>query len=413
MKQIVLLALLTLNSFVFADWMKITSAGNSYFNDIYIEGNVIYAVSQNTGVYRSTDGTASWQQLNSGLNNPQAIQCHQIVRTLSNLFVATVDGIYRSTDDGASWVKKSDGISLGSGATYLFCESVCEIIGVLYTGAYSGIYRSTNDGVSWNSTNITNVMHSWAKNFTLHNGIIFAARESINTPYAYRSTDNGLNWQALNNIGVPTITFLSEGNNLFTGTIHGAWLSTNNGANWVHRAAGLSPDPYNSSFVRANGTLVTSLKFGGSGMYKSTNDGVQWETFEEGLPFLSAIEEIIVHNNKILAATSAGIYERNISELTGVNQVSSLIPADYSLGQNYPNPFNPATKINFSLPKAGYVSVKVYDALGRLVNTVISEDLTAGIYEAEFDASRLTSGIYFYTMNAGGFTQTRRMVLVK
>lgn len=397
---------------VYSDWSKINSFPNAYVGDIFIAGNTVYAVSINSGVYRSTDGTASWQQLNNGLNNPQAIQCQQIIQAGSNLFTATVDGIYFSTDEGANWIRKSEGILHGSGATYIFTESIWEHNGVLFTGAYSGIFRSTNGGENWLTTNVTGLQHVWAKNFTVHDGIIFAARESINNPVGYKSTDDGLTWQNIT-FQYPTITFFSEPGKLFAGTIHGAWLSTNNGINWVNRSNGLSADPYNSSFLRINGTLVTSLKFGGSGIYRSFNDGVLWETWDQGLGFLSSIEEMVIFNNKILLATSNGIYERNISELTGITHVSSEIPWKFSLEQNYPNPFNPETNIKFSIAAKNNIKISVFDVTGKEISVLIDMQLEPGTYEINFDASALTSGIYFYRLEADNFSETKRMILVK
>ena len=89
------------------------------------------------------------------------------------------------------------------------------------------------------------------------------------------------------------------------------------------------------------------------------------------------------------------------------------LPTDYSLSQNYPNPFNPSTKIEFRIPKAGLVSLKIYDLLGREVKTLVSEEMQAGNYTISFDASSLSSGIYFYTLNTGEFISTKKMVLLK
>jgi hypothetical protein len=101
----------------------------------------------------------------------------------------------------------------------------------------------------------------------------------------------------------------------------------------------------------------------------------------------------------------------------GVEKTSNDIPEGFSLSQNYPNPFNPTTKIRFEVPKQGLVRLAVYDVLGREVKLLVQEIKTAGTYEVEFDASGLPSGTYFYRLTAGsptgGFTQTRRMVLVK
>ncbi|MBK7630757.1 MAG: T9SS type A sorting domain-containing protein [Ignavibacteriales bacterium] len=85
----------------------------------------------------------------------------------------------------------------------------------------------------------------------------------------------------------------------------------------------------------------------------------------------------------------------------------------YELGQNYPNPFNPSTTIRFSVPEAGLVTLKVYNLLGEEVATLLNNEQAAGVYEANFDASRLSSGIYFYTLEAKNFTSTKKMVLLK
>ncbi|NOS83842.1 MAG: T9SS type A sorting domain-containing protein [Ignavibacteria bacterium] len=422
-KIIMTLALVLVSSSVFSQWNKINSFPNTGVNDIFISGNTVYAATANNGIYRSTDMTATWQQFNNGLNNLQAIHCAQIIQTGSILYAATEDGIYRSTDNAASWIKKSDGILIGSGSIYLSSQSIFEHNGILFTGTYSGIYRSTNSGENWLATNISGT-HIWAKNFTLHNGIIFAARESINNPTGYSSTDNGITWSNLQGPSFfSTITFFSEPGKLFTGTIHGAWLSTNNGINWVERSAGLTPDPYNSSFVRTNGVLVSSLKFGGSGMFKSNNDGILWENFGQGLPFLNSINEVIIFNSNILAATSSGIYQRNTSEVTGFTQVSTEIPGNFSLSQNYPNPFNPSSKIRFSIPQTEKsilkVTLTVYDITGRKAALLVNNNMKAGEYEADFNASSFASGIYFYRLevlsngNNSVYSEVKKMSLVK
>jgi len=92
---------------------------------------------------------------------------------------------------------------------------------------------------------------------------------------------------------------------------------------------------------------------------------------------------------------------------------NSTLPDKYSLSQNYPNPFNPSTTIEFALPQKEFVKLKVYDVLGNEVTTLISEELNAGLHNFEFDASSLTSGVYIYKINAGSFTQTRKMILLR
>jgi hypothetical protein len=106
-----------------------------------------------------------------------------------------------------------------------------------------------------------------------------------------------------------------------------------------------------------------------------------------------------------------------ITKVTGIpvgveNEIKSF-PKEYNVSQNYPNPFNPTTKIKFQIVEQGNVSLKVFDILGKEVATLVNEELSAGTYEATFDASGLTSGIYFYRLEAGSFVETRKMIYLK
>lgn len=96
-----------------------------------------------------------------------------------------------------------------------------------------------------------------------------------------------------------------------------------------------------------------------------------------------------------------------------VQTISSEVPSAFALNQNYPNPFNPSTKINFSLPKAGFVTLKVYDLTGKEVSSLVNENLNIGTYGVDFNAAALTSGIYFYTLNTENFSETKKMMLIK
>ena len=97
----------------------------------------------------------------------------------------------------------------------------------------------------------------------------------------------------------------------------------------------------------------------------------------------------------------------------GINQIGSEIPDAFSLDQNYPNPFNPSTSIKFTLGKAGFVSLNIYDISGRFIASLVQKDLQAGVYEATFDASRFASGTYFYKLETGSFSETKKMILLK
>ena len=102
-----------------------------------------------------------------------------------------------------------------------------------------------------------------------------------------------------------------------------------------------------------------------------------------------------------------------INTITGLVVNTSFVPDRYALDQNYPNPFNPVTKIKFDLPKQGFVSLKVYDILGREIRTLINENKFAGSYIVEFNGSDLPSGVYFYRLEVNGYREIRKMILVK
>lgn len=98
---------------------------------------------------------------------------------------------------------------------------------------------------------------------------------------------------------------------------------------------------------------------------------------------------------------------------TNVKNVSNEVPPNFNLHQNYPNPFNPVTRINYEIPEAGFVVLKVFDVLGKEVITLVNSQQEAGNYLIEFNASNLPAGIYFYRINCNGFTDTKKMILVK
>lgn len=98
---------------------------------------------------------------------------------------------------------------------------------------------------------------------------------------------------------------------------------------------------------------------------------------------------------------------------TAVKNTSTEIPKDFVLYQNYPNPFNPVTRISYDIPKSGYVIIKIFDLLGREISTLVNSNQGAGNYIIEFNASDLPAGLYFYKLECNGFSDTKKMILVK
>jgi hypothetical protein len=137
----------------------------------------------------------------------------------------------------------------------------------------------------------------------------------------------------------------------------------------------------------------------------------QWNTRAFGLP---------VGTNKIRFNAISGYGNdlfldsiRVVSAFSGIHNIGLELPNVYQLYQNYPNPFNPVTKINFDIPKQGLVTMKVYDVLGREVRTLINEVKSPGKYSIDFNGMELSSGVYFYRLESNGFTDIKRMVLIK
>ncbi len=116
-------------------------------------------------------------------------------------------------------------------------------------------------------------------------------------------------------------------------------------------------------------------------------------------------------NDPITPVKNVGI--RLIVGVVGVQNNSLGIPTQFELAQNYPNPFNPTTKINFAIPKESFVTLKIYDILGKEVTRLVNENKLPGYYNVDFNASDFASGLYFYKIEAGSFSETKRMLLVK
>ena len=101
------------------------------------------------------------------------------------------------------------------------------------------------------------------------------------------------------------------------------------------------------------------------------------------------------------------------SQVVSITAVSSEIPNSYSLSQNYPNPFNPVTSISFNIPVEEHVKLTIYDILGNEISVSVNESLAAGTYNVEFGSAELPSGVYFYKLSSGQFTDVKKMILVK
>jgi hypothetical protein len=154
------------------------------------------------------------------------------------------------------------------------------------------------------------------------------------------------------------------------------------------------------------GSEIWSTTFENPGLSQEFVSDIVVDTFTTASP------KLYISGSTVKQAQNSDYQIIKYSSITAVEDQNN-IPISFNLAQNYPNPFNPSTKINYSIAQFSQVALKIYDVLGTEVATLVNEEKPAGSYEVNFNASQLSSGIYFYKLQAGSFIQTRKMILIK
>ncbi|MBK9332014.1 MAG: T9SS type A sorting domain-containing protein [Ignavibacteria bacterium] len=385
---------------------------------------------------------SQWVQSGNGMGTDKIVNVFETLGT--NIYAGTnVNGIYVSANNGTSWSQSS----LNNKTVFSFTTIGTDIYAGLLNNpnGSGGVWISVNNGANWTQTSL-NSRHIIS--FALLGTYLFAGSDVD----FWRSSNNGVNWTQLSVNSQSVRALAVIGNNLFAGTYIGVYISTNDGTSWTLTANNRSINSlavigtnlfagtaqYGVYISADNGTTwsqtalnnksVNKLAVSGTdifagtypyGVYYSSNNGASWFQKNQGFsapPFYNytMISALKINNGYIFSGTDGfSVYRRLYSEIIGVQNISTEIPANFSLSQNYPNPFNPVTKLEFGIPELGFVSLKIYDLLGKEVGTLVDENLNPGTYKVEFDGSRLTSGVYFYRIKSGDFTDTKRMMLVK
>lgn len=381
-----------------------------------ISGNLYAGVSGTPRcIFKSTNGGSSWDTvLANGVTNFLSISCDS-----SNCVYAGngSNGLVKSTNFGLNWTTIPSSTFGGKNVQTVACGKNSHVFVGCITG---GIYRSTDNGQTFPVNVISTLTIVTITIDRFNSNIIYAGASSGAAPnYGfYRSTDAGLTFSDnLNPLNIWGIVQKTNGN-LYTVTTSSGYpfdKSTNGGLNWATVSnltgsmRGLCLDASQNFYASGNG-----------GVWKSTNDGVSFSNF--GLTY--SANQIISYQNKIFAAVSGSsnggvwIYTDSLVE---VKQDGNAMPENYVLFQNYPNPFNPTTKIKVSLypSKGGNKDVKliIYDIVGREKASFTPPPLRGEreelLWEVEWDAKDLPSGIYFYTITSEYFTDTKKMVLIK
>jgi hypothetical protein len=352
------------------------------------------------GVFLSTNNGTNW--IATGFQG-------EIVSALAidslNLFAGTPNGIFLSTNNGTIWTD----LNVLFGDTRAFAISGTN----LFAGTYgAGVYRSTNNGTSWTAVNngLTNYV---VIAFAVSGTNILAGTYSSGV---FLSTNYGSNWTEVNSglMGnhIPSLTV--NYTNIFAASNDGVFLSTNNGTNWI--AAGLQDTLVSTLSVYGTNLFAgtTDILGNSGGVFLSTNNGINWTEVNSGLPNTGILALTISSTNLFAGTVGSGVWRRPLLEMiTSVEDHSSEIPFQFTLEQNFPNPFNPSTKIRYSVPQSSNVIIKVFDILGNEIETLVNEEKPVGTYEISWYAANLPSGVYFYTINAGSFRVTKKMILLK
>lgn len=401
-------------------------AGVLFSVDAFDENNVWASGELGTVLYTSNGGT-NWAYKPSNLFGNANVFSIQAISPTTAVAVYNVAGgrVIRTTNQGLFWTN-----------TFVRASSVLNDIKFLdaNTGYVFGnpfnnrffIIRTTNGGISFDTTTINRPVAT-NPNVQLITNSACLFRAAVGGPISiwfgtsvglvYHSTNSGLSWDSTmtqSGVSVNAVTFINHNTGFCAGD--DPFSTVNGGNSWLFQASYPNTGRF-YSFQSAGGYYWYTS---GPGIYVSTNNGL---TFEEDFtnPSNQDFRHLVIvssggDNSRTVfngwGVTSNGLIYHN-SETIGITPIGNIVPQNYSLQQNYPNPFNPVTKIQFDLPEKGFIRLSVFDILGNQVDKIFEGSLNAGKYEADFDGSKLSSGVYFYTMESGNFKETKRMVLVK
>ena len=406
-------------------WKTYYTSTNASFSDIkLVDQNIIWACGSNGIVVKTVNAGSSW--INSSGNLPVARYWHITAVDQNNAWVTSGSNgskLYRTTNGGVNWVEQFynqpywiNKIHFFNQNTGIFLRDPLNPNGGNDT---AGFFITRNGGLNWyrsSNTPRTTVLYDNCMDVIDTNFICIIDNDKI---YMLK---NGLEnvWQAVQ-VSPSIILWNASFININTGYVSCSsggfkiFKTTNSGLNWDLFASHDNWATIDFDYIpNTNFAFATSQQE----VRVSTNSGLNWCYVAHYLPadsvYLSQIDAIDT-NSVWLAADRGYIFKYDVNYMgpvIGVNQLSSEIPDRFTLHQNYPNPFNPVTKIKFDIPKPGNISFRVCDVLGKIVYS-INEYKDAGSYEIIFNGNDIASGIYYYSIEADGSKDVKKMVLLK
>jgi photosystem II stability/assembly factor-like uncharacterized protein len=362
--------------------LKTTNSGNNwnllslpvskqFFKLHPVDSNVIYCVGMFETIIKSTNGGTNWQIIRDGPYMSNTYYCCYFINQNTGWISGGGEQKILKTTNG--------GITFDSIVTFTpgFIKDIYfrDSLTGLYCDDNGAVRKTTNGGYNWFSINIPVGTFSYDfRNFSFINNlsgwtITFSGK-------VFKTTDFGSNWDStctIQNGGNELHCIFFSSNNIGYAGGAGYYLyrTTNSGYNWVQHYI---PYPLN-----------------GASSFYFFNDSVGWK---------------VTNSGKICYTTNGG---QNTQFVNNNGEYTN----SFSLFQNYPNPFNLTTSIEFNIQDNGFYKLEVFDLLGREIKTLVNEFKQAGSYLVSFNGSEFASGIYFYRIEAGNFTQVKRMVLIK
>lgn len=381
-----------------------------------------------TVLRRSLDKGETWVTLNGSVPGGS---CHSFfVNTVdTNLMIASMGSsggrVIVSTDYGTTWTNSINPINLTSYGMPLEVDP--NNPNTVYLAPDNAPLRvSTNWGSTWtllSGGEAGGIFRSPCDviiQFENPNTIIVGdGTTGSGSGKVWKSVNGGLNWTLINTVSGSEIPMMSNTSQDVNLIYHTTWSS---GSFWKSNNMGTSYTNLNQSgslwatdIAKDDPTAVTYDQYG-TNTYLSLDNGATFTQYAATSSPAAGV--VFMDKATILYQHGSGVCKLNITyNVTPVvsnGQVSSEVPATFGLQQNYPNPFNPTTQIKYDIAKASYVAIKVFDVLGNEVATVFNGNLAAGKYSADFNASNLATGIYFYSLSVDGQKiDTKKMILVK
>ena len=403
---------LFISNICYAGWEDRSIPGTIAGDNVYalhLEGDSLFATTNGSGLFLSTDYGLNWTAKNTGLGISDMF-VRTIIRNGSYMLIGTEgSGVFRSDDNGESWSASSSG--LPSGAVVVKLAALNDNIFAACKGStIAGLYLYTDNGGTW--TQCTNGLPAGENDFravAVLDNIVFAGNDDVGF---FKSVDYGATWIDINTDLTGNYlrckgAMFPFGADLYVGTKDGVMV-TSDYVNWTILGINGLPD----DDVRAIAVNDTYIFIGldHDGFHSSTDGGQNW-TAHAGCG--AEPRSILCSGSGLITGCEDGKVFIDLSIVTGIEKPLDINPDKYTLLQNYPNPFNPSTNIKFNLEKAGHVTLEIYNVLGELVSSLINRQMNKGSYSVNWKADGMPTGIYFYKIMVNDFVEVRKMVYMK